>query len=273
MHVSFMKFNQITYFLRTCETLNFTRGNHLGQIEQAKDRVSRVAADIVHGAGGSIDIGLMCTVSAQRLLPAIASFGRENSRIELLVHDIWGSRAQELLLSGALDCIVMAHTADLPERFEQQLLITEPMLLAMNNTHELNLRESIGFDDLNGQRYVDRLQCEFRDAFFNEIGSRNLDVQTVMRSEREDLICQAIAEGIGVAVMPRSVANDAGLITRPISDMPIERKISLVTVKDRILKPGVQRFMSLARSIYGKKARYSKSRQRSRDIATEADTA
>lgn len=289
-----MQFNQITYFLRACDTLNFTRAaeichvsqpslstaiqkledelggelfsrqgrsvvltplgaamrTQLGQIEQAKERVSRVASEIIHGDAGAIDVGLMCTLSAQRLLPAIALFAQEHSRIELLVHDIWGGRAQELLLSGALDCVVMAHTADIPDRFAEHPLTTEPMLLAMNDTHELSARKNIGVDDLHGQRYVDRLRCEFRDAFFHEIGSRSLDVQTVMRSEREDLICQSISEGIGVAMMPQSVAVDAGLQTRELSDMSIVRRISVVTVKDRELKPGVQRFISLVCSVY-----------------------
>lgn len=290
-----MQFNQITYFLRTCDTLNFTRAaeichvsqpslsaaihkledelggelfsrqgrsielttlgvamrTHLGQIEQAKNVVSRVASEIVHGDVGTIEAGIMCTLSPQRMLSAIRLFGDEHPHYEILVHDIWGERAQDLLLSGALECLVMAHTEDLPERLVEHTLTTEHMVLAMNNSHQLCARDKIEFIDLKGERYVDRLKCEFRSMFFNEIGSRNINMKTVMRSERDDLVCDSVLEGIGVSMMPKSVADNAGLQTREISDMNIVRKVSLVTAKDRVPEPRLHRFICLVCEAYG----------------------
>jgi LysR family hydrogen peroxide-inducible transcriptional activator len=289
-----MQFNQITYFLRTCDTLNFTRAAEachvsqpslsaaiqkledelggalfvrhghkisltalgiamriqLSKIEEAKESASRVAAELVHGDTGTIDVGLMCTVSPKSLLSAIALFGDDYPQVELLVHDIWETKAQELLLSGALDCILMAHTVDLPVRFIARSLAQEPMLLAMDKSHPLCTRENISLSDLQDFHYVDRLRCEFRDIFFEELGTRNLHVKTIMRSERDDLVSESVAQGVGVSIMPQSSANSYGLQTRALSDMNIIRNISMVSVKGRVVRPAVQHFIDLISAAY-----------------------
>lgn len=293
-----MQFNQINYFLRTCDTLNFTRAaelcnvsqpslsaaiqkleeelggelfsregrnialtplgcamrTHLTQIEAARNAASKAASEIVHGHVGTIEMGLMCTLSPERLLSAIAVFGSSYPQVELLIHDIWETRAQELLLVGALDCIIVAHTQDLPDRFTEYTLTKEPMTLCMHKLHPLCTLSDITLADLHDQHYVDRLRCEFREIFFKTMGARNLQVRTVMRSEREDLVRESVSQGIGISIMPKSAATNAGLQTREISDMDIVRKISLVTVKDRDLKPATEQFIQLVCAAYNKDA-------------------
>ena len=293
-----MQFSQINYFLRTCDTLNFTRAaelchvsqpslsaaihkleeelggelfsrqgrnitltplggamrTHLSKIEEARNAASKTASEIVHGHVGTIDMGLMCTLSPERLLSAIALFGESYPQVELLIHDIWETRAQELLLTGALDCIILAHTQDLPDRFTEHTLTNEPMMLSMHQSHPLCNQSDITLADLHDQHYVDRLRCEFREIFFEAMGARNLQVRTVMRSEREDLVSESVSQGIGISIMPKSAAQNAGLQTRELSDMNIVRKISLVTVKDRDLKPATEQFIQLVCASYSTEA-------------------
>ena len=290
-----MQFNQINYFLRTCDTLNFTRAAEicnvsqpslstgiqkleeelggdlfsrkgrnltltplgvamrvqLTQIEEAKNSAKSLASEIVRGVDDLIDIGLMCTLSPDRMLAAIASFIEEHPDVEVLVHDIRESRVQELLLSGAFECAVMAHTESLPDRFEECSLLEEHMLLAIYDSHPLNSKETIRLSDLHEHYYVDRLRCEFRESFFNEMATRNLQVKTVIRSEREDLIRESISQGIGMTIMPKNAAITSGLHTREITDLSVVRKISLVTVKNRELKSSTQRFIREIQAAYG----------------------
>ena len=282
-----MEFNQITYFLRTCDTLNFTRAAelcnvsqpslsaaikklenelggalftrdgrviemttlgesmriHLGQIEQAREAANLAASTLVHSGKYVINLGFMCTLSPRRLLSAIASFSDETPNNELLIHDVWQSKALELLLSGALDCIIMAGMSDLAERFVEQRLTEEKMMVAMDKAHPLSNRDRISFSDLQSLHYVDRLRCEFREMFFEELGSRQIEAQVVLRSEREDLVGGAIAESIGISIMPESAAKNADLKTCDLDELSIIRKISIVTVKDRELHPAVHRLI------------------------------
>lgn len=289
-----MQFNQITYFLRSCDTLNFTRAAeichvsqpslsaaihrleeelggalfdrhgralkltslgesmriHLSRIELARDAANLAASDIVQGGSNVINLGLMCTLSPRRLVSAIASFVHEPSNNELLIHDVWESKALELLLSGALHCIVMAHTSQLPERFVEHYLADETMLLTMHKTHPLADRDSIRFSDLQDQHYVDRLRCEFREKFFEELRIRNLSVQVVLRSDREDIVGESISGAIGISIMPQSAAENAGLKTCALEDMSIVRRICVVTVRDRELHPSVHQFIQHIQTAY-----------------------
>lgn len=282
-----MQFHQITYFLRSCDTLNFTRAAetchvsqpslsaaiqkleeqlggalfdrdgrslkltslgesmriHLSRIELARDAANVAASDIVRDESNIINLGVMCTLSPRQLVSAIASFGCEAACSELLIHDVWESRALELLLSGAFHCIVMAHTEDLPERFVVQRLTDEPMMVAMGAAHPLADRDSIGFSELHDQRYVDRLRCEFRVSFFEELRKQDLKVKIVLRSDREDLVAESISEAVGISIMPQSAAENAGLKTCALDDMSINRRISVVTVRDRQVPASVQQFI------------------------------
>jgi len=231
-----MQLNQVTYFLRLCDTLNFTRAAelchvsqpslsagikkledelggalfvrqgrsieltelgeamriHLSAIEQAKNAASLIASGITQSEAHRINLGFMCTLSPDRLMEAIATFSQDNSSSELLVHDVWASNALDLLTAESLDCIIMAHTSSLPEQFVQHTLSKEPMMLAMSASNPLSEQDQIGFEDLNNHAYVDRLRCEFREVFFKELGQRKLNVQVVMRSEREDLVRDSV---------------------------------------------------------------------------------
>ncbi len=289
-----MQFNQISYFLRACDTLNFTRAAEichvsqpslsaairkleeelggelfnrygrefeltalgeamriqLGRIEQARNAASLAASEFVREDFRTINLGLMCTLSARRLVSAIASFRFERSKNEILIHDVSESRALELLLSGALDFLIMAHSSDLPVRFSEQRLADEPMLLAMHEKHPLASRTSVSISDLQGYAYVDRLQCELRETFYRELMSQEISVQTVLRTEREDLVVESVLGAVGMSILPQSVAQDVGLKTCVIEEFPAARKICIVTVKDRHLDPLVQQFISHVFSNY-----------------------
>jgi len=289
-----VQFNQINYFLRSCDTLNFTRAaeiccvsqpslsaaikkleeelggplfersgraialtplgesmrTHLGQIEQAKHTASIVASDIINSTSHVVNIGLMCTLGPRLLATAISSFTNIAANTELLIHDVWEHKALELLVSGSLDCVIMAHTTDLSDRYEQISLAKERMVLAMNKSHPFAEHESITLAEMNNVHYVDRLRCEFREKFFDELQNQDLSVNVVMRTEREDLVRESVTEDIGISIMPESVAQHAGLETVFIEGLPNIRNISVVKVKDRVLNSATEEFIQQMADAY-----------------------
>ena len=285
--LSTVQFNQITYFLRSCDTLNFTRAAetchisqpslsaaikklelelggplfdrnghvisltplgesmrvHLSRIEQAREAASIAASEIVETESNLLNIGFMCTLSPRLLLTAITSFGSESKESQLLIHNVSESKTLDLIVSGALDGIIMAHSEDLSDRFQTRHLTEEKMLLAMHASHPLSDNKSVSLSELQGLNYIDRLRCEYRDRFFNELGDRDLNVKVVLRSEREDLVIDSVSKAVGVTIMPESAAKHAGLKTCELSELPIVRKISVVTVKERELNTPVRSFI------------------------------
>lgn len=282
-----MQFNQITYFLRSCDTLNFTRAaeichisqpslsaaihkledelggslfdrqgrelkltplgdsmrTHLNRIELARDAANFAASEFIRRSSSVINLGLMCTLNSRRLAYALATFGKEQFNCEVLVHDVSESKALELLLAGALDCLITARSADLPARFNEQWIADEAIVLAVNKSHPFANRRSVSFSELQGQAYVDRLRCEFREIYFTELMARDLSVNVVLRSEREDLVIESILASVGLSILPKNSAEEAGLKTCDIEGMSITRSVSMVTVKDRYLDTSVHEFI------------------------------
>jgi LysR family hydrogen peroxide-inducible transcriptional activator len=67
-------------------------------------------------------------------------------------------------------------------------------------------RTSVSLSDLSEQPYLDRLHCEFRTRVTTHLGERAIIMIPRLRSEREDLIRQAVAEGAGVCMLPECSA-------------------------------------------------------------------
>jgi len=216
---------------------------HLGRLEETRNAARQAASKIVLGEMEMIDLGLMCTLSPGLLTDAIMHWQANAPHVELLIHDVWGQKARELLLSGVIDCALIARTAPLPDRFEARALLREPMIVATSKNHFLGNTPKIKLNDLEGLSYVDRLRCEFRTTFFEELQERNLSVDVVLRSEREDWMCEAVKNGIGVSIMPLNAANYARLHSCRIVDLDIMRTIEIVTVSGRKLRPAVKAFI------------------------------
>jgi DNA-binding transcriptional LysR family regulator len=94
--------------------------------------------------------------------------------------------------------------------------------------------------------YLDRLRCEFRKTVFDVAAKAHLEIDVIVRSEREDWIQRLIAEGAGVTLLPRNSIVAEGIVTRPVQDLPVHRSVEIVTVKGRPLRDVVQRFVTFA---------------------------
>jgi LysR family transcriptional regulator, hydrogen peroxide-inducible genes activator len=86
-------------------------------------------------------------------------------------------------------------------------MFRERLLLAMAQGHALASQTSVSLSVLSEQPYLDRLECESRARVTTHLGERLIIMIPRLRSEREDLIQQAVAEGAGVCVLPERSAN------------------------------------------------------------------
>ncbi|MEO1329276.1 MAG: LysR family transcriptional regulator [Pseudomonadota bacterium] len=217
---------------------------HLGRLEETRQVAKRAARSIVDREMEMIDVGVMCTVGSRRIGRAIARWSQASGGVELLLHDVWGERAQELLLSGVLDCAIIGRTAPLSDRFLSTPLFDEPFKLVMASGHPLASASSLTMASLDGRAYVDRLRCEFRETFFDVLADRKLEVDLVMRSEREDWIQTAIAAGHGVTIAPCEMLLSEGVVARPIEDLQVSRHVEIVTVRGRPRSAPLERFLA-----------------------------
>ena len=223
----------------TLTPLGRTMRTHLGRLNETREIARQAAQDLVAGEMEMVDLGVMCTVSAHYLGPALAQWQDSCENTELIIHDVWGAKAQELLISEALDAAIIAVTQPLPQRFHTIPLFSEPMVAAMTADHPLAAKESLCLNDLNGVKYVDRLRCEFRSSFLTALSAQDLQIDVVIKSEREDWILKALQDGVGISIMPHSFAQSGGLQSRQIVDLAVERSIEFVSTQKTHSRPAL----------------------------------
>jgi DNA-binding transcriptional LysR family regulator len=100
----------------------------------------------------------------------------------------------------------------------------------MAQGHALANQASVSLSDLSEQPYLDRLQCEFRTRVNNHLRERAIIMVPRLRSEREDLIQQAVAEGAGVCMLPERSAIVDGLTLRPVETLDLLRTIAFQSI-------------------------------------------
>jgi len=216
---------------------------HFARIEQSRKAAQIAARHLIDGERDHIDLGIMCTIGPALFSRAFESWRRAGNHPELILHNIWGDRMFELLLSGILDCALIAGTAELPEGMLVEPIVREPVELAMSSADPLAAKPEIFLADLHDRTYVDRLHCEFREGFFNKLRDHDMVVDVVLRSEREDWIQQAVRDGIGISFLPRNSIIVSGITTRPVEGIDVVRSIQIATVKDRPRRQTVSTFI------------------------------
>ena len=226
--------------------LGRTMRTHLARIEETRAAAGRAAEALLEDRATRLDVGIYSTIGPCTIAPAIAEFQAAEPEVEIVLYDIWGSKAFDILLSGGIDLAIVASHGPVPAKIRLMPLMDEPMVLALPANHAL-VGQKVRLGDLAGLTYFDRLRCEFRDDIRARMRQQGVAPSTVLRSEPEDWVQHAIADGRGVTIAPRDGIVTPGIATAVIEDLDVKRTISVATVEGRALSPAaaaLHRFLS-----------------------------
>lgn len=230
---------------------NHTHLTELGRV--MRDRLSAVsdqasaakeaARRLLRFERATLNLGVMCTIGTARLVNFMARFKHEQPGVEINLFDIKLPESVDDLLSGGLDVALLGLPTKLHERFDTTLLYSERLVVIFPPEHRFSRFKEVPLMEFAGERYLDRLNCEFRPVWFDALRDGAIEIQVPYRSEREDWIQYMVRAGLGVAVVPEfSVCVDV-LDYRPITDPVIERTVEVVTVAGRLRSPALSAFM------------------------------
>ena len=86
---------------------------------------------------------------------------------------------------------------------------------------------------MNGERYLNRTNCEFNGYAGPIFRERGTVCETVYRSDRDDWILAMIAAGLGFGFMPEYSIPQSEVVARPLIEPEFWREVNLVTVRGR----------------------------------------
>jgi len=213
---------------------------YLEQVYGQAHAAKRQALDFVKLKKTVLKLGVMCTIAPDQLVDLICAVQSRNPGIELEIIDSSAEKLEERLIEGDLEVAIHCPAANqINERLHYMPLYREQFLVVLAAEHPLSAKNGVRPSDLNGIRYLNRINCEFNGyagALWKEHG---LTCETAYRSERDDWILAMVASGLGFGFMPESCVSHPRVIGRPMIDPEFWREVSLVTVRGRPHSPGV----------------------------------
>ena len=218
---------------------------YLTQVHEQTQTVKQQAIDFTRLKHTALKLGVMCTVAPTHLVDLIAAVQSRYEGIELQLFDADARSLEERLIGGDLEVGVYCMPGrEQDERLHYMALFREQFMIVVPPQHPLASRNAIRVKDLNGQRYLNRINCEFNGYAGPIFHERGAIYETVYRSDRDDWILAMIAAGLGFGFMPEyCIPQGAGVVARPLIEPEFWREVNLVTVRGRPHSPAVGAFV------------------------------
>ncbi|MFK7891406.1 MAG: LysR family transcriptional regulator substrate-binding protein [Granulosicoccus sp.] len=206
-----------------------------------------------------LSLGVMCTVGPSRLIPLVNHLESQCPQINLTVRTSYGKEVIEWLLAGKVDAAIIG-LPEYPDEIKVERLYSERYMIAFPKNHRFSDRETIPLRELNGENYVERLNCEYLDFFrstlrptlkkenpdlYKSLACTFRSMEVRHGSEHEDWIQAMVIAGMGCAVMPEFISLSPEMQMRPLVEPEIKRDISLAIIRGRKHTPPVRLFFEL----------------------------
>lgn len=217
---------------------------HLQQVLKESMEAKLKARDFLNFGTATLKVGIMCTIAPAPFVALIEAFRKSCPNVVLRIEDASAQRLQSALITGELEVALYALPGqEAHERTHALPLYREQMVIAVSSGHGLAKKKLIQAIDLDGEPYLDRINCEFTGFADKLFAEKSINGPTVYQSERDDWVLAMVAAGMGYGFLPQSLANYPGIVSRPLVDPEFWRTINLVTVRGRLHSPAVGAFV------------------------------
>jgi len=193
--------------------------------EQAR-RLTRPAVEVVR-------VGVMCTIDFHQVLPGFVESQEGRREVALNFREGNLEALTDALDRGDIDVGIMCSPYEIPKRFAATPLFREDYVVAFGDDHRFHGRTEIEMAELHRERYCEREMCEFSAFIERLLRTRGVALEVVQKSPREDWIQALVRANFGIAFMPVSIADAAGLAHVRTADVPIVREVSVLVQGER----------------------------------------
>jgi len=221
---------------------------YLQEVLQQSQAAKARAKEFSGLAATPFTLGVMCTIGPQRLIGMMTRFRETNAGVQISFSDANAEALQGMLDKGELDVALMAFPDGIPDRYHALPLYQEHFVIAFAPGHRFEKLNAVRARDLDGERYLSRVNCEFGDVMLEVYKKQGVDLTRPYRSERDDWILCMAAAGLGFSFIPEYCITIPGIVTRPLIEPEVIRTISLVTVRGRPHSPALGAFVREAKA-------------------------
>lgn len=204
-----------------------------------------------------LSLGVMCTIGPVRFTGILGHFQAQFPGITLNLIEGTPPQLVQRIENGEVDVAIMAQSEGFPERFDLLPLFRERFLVALPAGHRLASKSSVRMAELDGENYLERLNCEYHNHISNVLQSSSCNVSIVYESDREDWIQNMVAGGLGVTIVPEFSAVIPGIAALPLVEPEIWRTVNLVTMSGRRHSPAVASMVKSLKQYHWPESRFA----------------
>lgn len=209
------------------------------------------ALDEAHGARFTkkrrLKLGLVCTLGPQRLIELFSRLEQSMPAFELSLTESKARDVVDQLLAKEID-VGLSCQPSYPDEVAVTPLYHERYAIAFRKGHRFENLDEVPLDELVGENYLERLNCEFDDYYAAHHGEWSLSLNVRYSSEREDWVQAMLLVGLGISCVPEFLPLMPGIIKRPIVQPEMRREIALLTIRGRPRSPVADMFVRIATS-------------------------
>ena len=220
---------------------------HLREVLDRTNAAKETASRFLRLDSAQLRLGVMCTIGPVRFVSFLSQFRTDNPGVEITLQEAVPDRLCDLLVKGELDVALVARPDGFPPPLQPQPLYKERFVIACSAGHPFARKNAVRVEELDGQPYLARINCEYRDHLRDTCHANGSRLVGAFQSEREDWILTLVAAGMGVCFLPEFSNTIPGVISRPVIEPSIEREVCLVTIAGRRWSSPVAAFVRAVR--------------------------
>lgn len=221
---------------------------HLERTFEAAQSAKQLATGFKKGEIAHLRLGVSGLVSADAIAGVLGCVQRAVPSVELTLGSGPDGKLLDDAVAGDFDIVVIGDEPADGDRLRSFTLLREPLAVLMTAAHPLAAKGKIGLADLDGVDMIELLHCPVAPRFKAMCEAAGVKPKIRTRAANCDQTLSLAREGLGVAVLPMSMAAGSGLVIKPIDGTTFERVITLSTVAGRRFTPASDAFVKLARS-------------------------
>ena len=173
----------------------------------------------------TLRLGVVCTLRISLISNLVSAFRVIYPHITIELRDSYASDLNNLLEEGEVDLILTVVGSENNPNTSVKLF-QQPLLLAVPAIHPFAQREEVSVLELDGQPYIERVNCEFWRENPLMYKSAGVKPQTVYLANQEEWVIHLIQTGLGMSFMP-VWSNLSGIKYIKISEFNLERTVGL----------------------------------------------
>jgi DNA-binding transcriptional LysR family regulator len=223
---------------------------HAEKVLAEVDALHRDLEEITGLVSGELRIGGVYPTGPYDLFAMLAEF--RSAYPGVAVHMVEDTQDDTLaaLRSDDLECAFIAHDPDaLGDEFIANLLWTDELVVALPVGHPLAAESAIHFDQLVSEDLIAyRENSAIRRRLESKMAKLGLEPRNAFICTEMAAVRSLASRGLGVAVMPRSVAEQEGpaIELRPLAPERLTWPVALVWRTSRRQSPAGKAFLQVA---------------------------